>query len=144
MRTLLSFIFAAAVASAIAAAQGPTGRTSIGPERFTMRVVTSGLDSPWEITWGPDDQLWITERRGRRVLRINPVDGSTAVILTMPEVHQSVAQDGLLGMALHPGLLRGTGNEYVYLAFTYDDAPGPAFVRRMAIRRYTYDARARR
>ena len=145
MRTLLSLIFVAAVATAIAAAQGRAGGgLSTGPERFTMRVVTSGLDSPWEITWGPDDQLWVTERRGRRVLRIDPVSGSTSALLTMPEVHQSVTQDGLLGMALHPGLLRGTGNDYVYLSFTYDDAPGPAFVRRMAIRRYTYEARGRR
>ena len=27
---------------------------------------------------------------------------------------------GLLGMALDPGLLKGTGNDYVYVAYTYD------------------------
>ena len=25
----------------------------IGQELFSMRVVVSGLDAPWEITWGP-------------------------------------------------------------------------------------------
>jgi len=59
-------------------------------------------------------------------------------------VHQSVTQDGLLGLALHPDLLRGRQNDFVYLAFTYDDAPGPAFVRRMAVRRYTFDQAAGR
>jgi PQQ-dependent dehydrogenase (s-GDH family) len=105
-----------------------------------MRVVTQGLDAPWEITWGPDGRLWVTERRGRRVLRVNPADGATAVALAIPEAHQSVTQDGLLGLALHPQLLKGSGNDVVFVAYTYDDAPGPAFVRRMAVRRYAYDA----
>jgi len=110
------------------------------PERFAMRVVAQGLDAPWEVTWGPDKQLWVTERKGRRVLRVNPADGVQSVALVLPEVHQSVTQDGLLGLALHPDLLAGRQSDFVYLAFTYDDAPGPAFVRRMAVRRYTFDA----
>jgi PQQ-dependent dehydrogenase (s-GDH family) len=109
------------------------------PERFAMRVVAQGFDAPWEITWGPDNQLWVTERKGRRVLRINPADGAQSVVLVLPEVHQSVTQDGLLGLALHPDLLAGRQTDFVYLAFTYDDAPGPEFVRRMAVRRYTFD-----
>jgi PQQ-dependent dehydrogenase (s-GDH family) len=104
-----------------------------------MRVVTQGLDAPWEVTWGPDGRLWVTERRGRRVVRVNPADGTQSVSLVLPEVHQSVTQDGLLGLALHPDLLAGRQNDFVYLAFTYDDAPGPALVRRMAVRRYTFD-----
>jgi len=134
---------AVAVALATLGAQGPSGGGSAS-ERFVMRVVTQGLDAPWEITWGPDGQLWVTERRGRRVLRINPADGTQNVALVLPEVHQSVTQDGLLGLALHPDLLRGRQNDFVYLAFTYDDAPGPAFVRRMAVRRYTFDQAAGR
>jgi len=127
----------AAALTAALAAQTPA---PAAPARFAMRVVTQGLDAPWEITWGPDGQLWVTERRGRRVLRINPADGTQSVALTLVEAHQSVTQDGLLGLALHPGLLNGQGNDVVFVAFTYDDAPGPAFVRRMAVRRYTYDA----
>ena len=133
-RVMLAAALAATTAFATAAAQGPAS-----PERFVMRVVTQGLDAPWEVAWGPDGQLWVTERRGRRVLRVNPVDGAQTVALVLPEVHQSVSQDGLLGLALHPGLLRGSQNDFVFLAFTYDDAPGPAFVRRMAVRRYTFD-----
>jgi len=115
-------------------------QNTTSPERFAMRVVTQGLDAPWEVTWGPDGQLWVTERRGRRVLRVNPADGAQSVALLLPEAHQSVTQDGLLGLALHPGLLRGTQNDVVFVAYTYDDAPGPAFLRRMAVRRYAYDA----
>ncbi len=114
-----------------------------GQEPFAMRVVASGLEGPWEIAWGPDGRLWATERQGRRVVHINPADGSRRTLVAIPEVHQSVSQDGLLGLALHPDLLRGNGSDYVYVAYTYDDAPGPALARRMAIRRYRYDANAR-
>ena len=123
--------------------RNPTIVTS-PPEKFTMRVVTSGLDGPWEIAWGPDQQIWATERRGRRVIRINPADGTRTTLLTLHEVHQSVSQDGLLGLALHPDLLKAlVGSNDVYVAFTYDDAPGPALARRMGIRRYQYDANTR-
>ena len=37
---------------------------------------------------------------------------------------QNHGQDGLLGMTLHPGLLRNTGTDYVYVAYTYDADAG--------------------
>jgi PQQ-dependent dehydrogenase (s-GDH family) len=111
--------------------------------RFTTRVLATGLEGPWEIVWGPDGFLWVTERVGKRVIRINPADGSRATAVTIPDVHQSVSQDGLLGMALHPDLLRGRGTDYVYVALTYDADPGPGVTRRGRIRRYTYDQASR-
>ena len=138
------FVLASGLAAAVAVVAGQdVARPAPGPERFEQRVVASGLDAPWEIAWGPDEQLWITERRGRRVVRVNPANGMRATAVTIDEVHQSVTQDGLLGLALHPDLLRGTGNDFVYVAFTYDDAPGPELRRRMLIRQYTYDAATR-
>lgn len=142
MRSTITTLAAVVVLSVAGVArQGPTD-VARAPERFTMRVVASGLASPWEIAWGPDGQLWVTEREGRRVLRVNPVDGTRRVLLTMHEVHQSVTQDGLLGLAFHPDFLRGSGSDFVYVAFTYDDAPGPALARRLGIRRYRYDQAA--
>ena len=108
------------------------------PERFTSRVVASGFEDPWEVTYGPDGWLWITERVGKRVVRIDPASGTRKVALTIDEVQQQLAQDGLLGLALHPQLLRGSN--YVYVMYTYDADPGPAAERRSKIRRYTYDA----
>ena len=60
----------------------------------------------------------------------------------MPEVVQRHAQDGLLGIAFHPGFLKASGPSYLYVVLTYDADPGPAEARRMALRRYTYDATA--
>lgn len=85
----------------------PRSQWSRPSESFAMRVLASGLESPWEVTWGPDGFLWVTERVGKRIVRINPADGRRAIALTIDEVHQSVGQDGLLGMALHPRLLGG-------------------------------------
>ena len=143
MRTLTGLVVVlAAVAVVTIAGQGPAGVTR-STERFAMRVVAGGLAAPWEVTYGPDQQLWVTEREGKRVVRINPVDGSKTVLLTVPDAHQSIIQDGLLGLALHPDFLRGTGNDFVFLSLTYDDAPGPDVVSRLAIRRYRYDQSAR-
>jgi PQQ-dependent dehydrogenase (s-GDH family) len=107
---------------------------------FAMRIVTTGLKGPWEITWGPDDRLWVTERTGKRVIRVNPADGSVAPAVTIDEVYPGTSwHEGLLGMALHPDLLKGVGRDYVYVAYTYDADPGPALLRKLKIRRYTYN-----
>src|SRR6185503_13212542 len=118
MKTLL--LMACAVTTAVLSATATTQDPSVvinPPERFSMRVLASGLEGPWEVAWGPDQQLWVTERTGRRVVRINPADGSRSVAVTIPEVNQSVSQDGLLGLAFHADLLRGTGNDFVYVVF---------------------------
>ena len=121
-------------------AQNPRDQHNVGLETFASRVVISGLGNPWEVTWGPDGYLWITERTAFRVTRVNPADGSRHVALVLDDVYQSVDQDGLLGMALHPDLLRGQGRDYVYLAYTTDADPGAGVTRRLRIRRYAYDA----
>jgi PQQ-dependent dehydrogenase (s-GDH family) len=108
-------------------------------ESFTMRVITTDLQGPWEVVWGPDDNLWVTERVGKKVTRVNPADGSKTTVATLAEVFQNHGQDGLLGLALHSDFLRGTGNDYVYVAYTYDGDPGPELNRQGKIRRYTYD-----
>jgi len=108
----------------------------VGTEKFSSRVLAIDLDFPWEILWGPDGYLWVTERLGKRVTRVNPTDGSKTTAITIEEVQQ---EGGLLGMALHPELLKGTGNDYVYVAYTYDADPGEALDHRAKIRRYTYD-----
>jgi len=122
-------------------AQNPRVVTSYGSESFVSRVVATGLADPWEVTWGPDGFLWITERVGKRITRVNPADGSKRVAITIDQVYQTLAQDGLLGMALHPDLLKGKGTDYVYVAYTYDGDPGGGVKLQMKIRRYTYDPR---
>jgi PQQ-dependent dehydrogenase (s-GDH family) len=127
-----------ALASSRAVMQDSTLVTN-PPEKFAMRVVTSGLEGPWEVTWGPDQMLWVTERTGRRVIRINPADGTRSTLVTIPEVNTTFAQDGLLGLTFHSDFGKNSGSDFVYVAFTYDDAPGTALARRLVVRRYRYD-----
>jgi len=120
----------------------PRAVWSTPPETFALRVVATGLADPAEVTWGPDGHLWITERTGKRVVRIDPADGGRKVAVTIDEVLQTLAQDGLQGLALHPSLLRG--EPYAYVMYTYDADPGGAVERRAKIRRYTYDVATER
>ena len=109
---------------------------------FSGRVLATGLEWPWEVTWGPDDRLWVTERAGRRVTRIDPETGAKQVAATMDEVLVGGQHEGLLGMALPPELLQGSGNDFVYVAYTYDADPAPGedqVERRAKLVRFTYD-----
>ncbi len=109
---------------------------------FTFRVVASGLSMPWEIVVGPDDQLWVTERTGRRVVRVHPATGAVTPAVTVDESYDPGESwhEGVLGLALHPDLLKGAGRDFVYVAYTYDADAGTALVRKLKVRRYTYDA----
>jgi PQQ-dependent dehydrogenase (s-GDH family) len=148
---MLFTITLASVAASLVVGQGgqtpavnPRGQWTQPPESFAMRVVASGLQSPWEVTWGPDGFLWVTERVGKRIVRINPTDGNRVVATAIDEVYQSLEQDGLLGMALHPALLGKAAQNYVYVAYTYDADPGAAVALRAKIRRYTYSPQHQR
>lgn len=65
-----------------------------------ITTVATGLEVPWEIAWGPDDQIWITEQKGV-VSKINPGTGHKKVLLNVPGVYKERTL-GLLGMAIYP------------------------------------------
>lgn len=117
-------------------------QTAGAQQPFSFRVVTSGLGMPWEVVWGPDDQLWITERTARRVIRVNPSTGAVTPLLNVDESYDPGESwhEGVLGLALHPDLLKKAGRDYVYVGYTYDADPGPQLLRKLKVRRYTYDA----
>lgn len=97
-------------------------------EKFALRLVASKLSDPWEITYGSDNYLWITEAKGYRVSRIEPATGKKTLLLDLNAERQFPRYDqlkkgkpwpqgGLMGMALHPQLLQG--KPYVYLSYLY-------------------------
>ena len=115
-------LFAAlVVVSSTTQAQDTPASVVQGQQPFTQRVLTDGLEGPWELTWGPDDWLWVTERTAGRITRIDPRTGEKRVAIDISEVEAPGGQDGLLGMALHPELLAGTGNDHVFVVYTYRD-----------------------
>lgn len=86
----------------------------VGSVTVTPSVLTSNLHVPWELIWGLDDFIWMTERDGR-ISRVNPVTGAVLPLLTLPDVVEQ-SEAGLLGMALHPNFAQ---NPQVFLAYTY-------------------------
>lgn len=79
-----------------------------------VRTVATDLDTVWEIVYGPDNFLWVTERFGR-ISRINPQTGEKFTLITIQEVHEE-GESGLLGMTLHPNFQQ---NPFVYVYYTY-------------------------
>ncbi len=80
------------------------------------RQVATGLQIPWEILWGPDDHIWVTERYGK-VKRIDPENGNTNTVLDLSgTIWGGSGEPGLLGMALHPDF---ENTPKVYLVYTY-------------------------
>jgi len=73
-----------------------------------VEVVTSGLNSPWEIVFLPGGELLVTERSGNLVLI-----GRTATRIQVPNVEQR-GEGGLLGLALDPDYA-ANNRIYVYL-----------------------------
>ncbi len=100
---------------------------------MATRDVITGLDTPWEILWGPDNRIWMTERNGT-VSAVDPVSGSKTVLLEIAEVAQE-GESGLMGMVLHPNF---TNTPFVYLAYTYSS--GSNLV--VKIVRYQYTGQA--
>ncbi len=126
--------------SAMVAAQvTPDAIESGDQSKFGSRVLTTGLSNPWAMRWGPDDMIWLTERTSGEVTRIDPQSGAAQVLVAIEDVYSGPQHEGLLGLALHPELLQGTGNDYVYVGYTInngtDDAPDPS----ARIVRFTYD-----
>ena len=88
----------------------------VGSTTLDEREVVNGLDVPWEIKWGPDDFLWVTERPGI-VSRIDVETGEKHVILDIQNDVWDSNEAGLLGMEIHPDF--NNGAPYVFLAYTY-------------------------
>jgi glucose/arabinose dehydrogenase len=82
-------------------------------QEFEEREVIGNLDTVWELFWGDDDHLWITERYGR-ISRVNPETGDIQHLITIDDVFE----DGERGLM---GLFKYTidGKEYAYTVYTY-------------------------
>lgn len=95
---------------------------------FKVDVLPHQMNYPWEIAYGPDDSLWITETKGYKITKMHPGNGGSRTLkdLTSFKKYNSATvgigpQGGLMGMALHPQLL--SGKPYVYVAMVYDYLP---------------------
>jgi len=131
--------------NALSATNVTAGRMN---EVFKQTILSGSgaLLYPWEITYGPDNMLWITESRGYKVDRMDPNTGAKTTVLdlnsTSPDLTAWGAdslravnltstsnwnatannwpQGGLAGLALHPQFLDGSGlHDFVYISYVH-------------------------
>jgi glucose/arabinose dehydrogenase len=82
-------------------------------EDFSITVVATGLDTPWDLAWGPDGMIWVSERGGR----ISRMDASTGARSIAGSISVSQrGEGGLMGIAFHPDFAR---QPFVYAMHTY-------------------------
>jgi PQQ-dependent dehydrogenase (s-GDH family) len=103
-----------------------------GTKQFRQTEVVTGLAGPFEVTWGADNMLWVTERTGKRITRVNPATGERKVAVTIDEVLAPGGQDGLMGLALD------LGNNVVYTGYTYTDRSLPPHETRAPMSPYRF------
>lgn len=83
------------------------------PTRLTVETLITDLDTPWDLGWGPDGAIWVTERGGR-ISRVDPATGRITRAGELEVLERG--ESGLMGMAFHPDFER---EPYVYLAHSY-------------------------
>ena len=85
---------------------------------------STGMNSPWEVVYGPDDSLWVTASHDYKIYKIHPGDKGSRMVLDMNSYKDFTAssvtawpQGGLMGLAIHPDFY--TGKPWVYIAYVY-------------------------
>jgi len=111
------------LATFISLAQPITDDTS----NWSVTNITAdgAFNFPWEITYMSGDKLWLTERVGAKITSFDITTSSQEVMIDLSAKVTVSKQGGLLGMAIHPDLyndITTTTNNYVYAAYSYEDA----------------------
>lgn len=106
----------AAPAAAVAEQPATISTTSApAPTKLKLKVETliSNVEVPWDIAFCPDGRMIFTERAGRVRLYM---DGKLVEqpMLTLTDSWKQPAENGLMGLCLHPQFAT---NHYVYLAY---------------------------
>ncbi len=89
---------------------------TVGNTTLQVREVIGNLDIPWEIKWGYDGFIWMTERPGI-VSRVNVETGEKNIILDIQNsVYSGNNEAGLLGMEFHPEF---STNHILFMTYTF-------------------------
>jgi aldose sugar dehydrogenase len=85
---------------------------------------STGMSSPWEVLYGPDDSLWVTASHDYKIWKIHPGNKGARLLLDMNSLKDFTAatanpwpQGGLMGLAIHPQFY--SGKPWVYIAYVY-------------------------
>ncbi|HET7896939.1 MAG TPA: PQQ-dependent sugar dehydrogenase, partial [Flavisolibacter sp.] len=158
-----AFSITAAVPASLTSTSMESSRMS---EVFQQTILSpaNGLNDPWEITYGPDGNLWITEAKGYKLYRMDPANGVKVTVLDVSQnstflpatdrgfnVQFSTSQNpwpqgGFAGMAIHPKFLDPVSpKNYIYVSYVHSyvktvtsPASGGIFFKNRVVR-FTYN-----
>ncbi len=89
-------------------------RLTLGlPRPLEVETLVGGLDTPWDLAWGPDDAIWVSERSGT-ISRVDPTTGERWMVGEV-DAHER-GEAGLMGLAFHPDFATAP---WVYAAHSY-------------------------
>jgi len=106
---------------------------------FTKRTVASGFNSAWEVLYGPNDSLWVTENKAYKISRVSVSTGQKTELVDLRATDGSInftsgtgvqPQGGLMGLAIHPNLYSAdpavrAAKPWVYAAYVYNRGSCP-------------------
>jgi len=128
------------------------GQETTNAANWVVTKITGNntVERPYEMIYGPDNRLWITERRddvsgitgGKRIVRIDTTGANKTTMINFgTKVFTNAGQDGVLGIVAHPDLYANpatTVNNFVYASYTYS-TNGLESGRRLRIVRLLYN-----
>ena len=119
-------------------------------QTFVRSQLPTELDTPWEMTYGPDGYLWITEAGGT-VSRVNPTTGEKTIVYVAPDYFDGDTilernplcfmpdiGHGTLGLDLHPNFL-SPASAYIYFLYSYNEGTASAPETLWKLARLTWD-----
>lgn len=101
---------------------------NVESQELQIRDIVTGLDTPWEILWGPDNHIWLTERYGR-ISRLNPETAELQELIKLGDIFED-GERGLMGMALHPDFIN---NPTVFIIYTYKGSSESTFIKLISL-----------
>lgn len=128
MKKILILLVAALSINSLAVQKVKTVNTTVKnpkvlsiDQNFTAKVLVDNLEGPWEVIWGPDNNLWITERQGKHISRVNTETGKHKILYTFENAFAEPPHEGVLGLALSEDFLKPNSKNYLYTAYTYKE-----------------------
>lgn len=124
--------------------------TQVQSQTFERSELPTSLTYPWEIIFGPDDYLWVSEDGGK-VSRVHPETGDKTIVYTAPDYFGGSPLEnsilcpnlsigaGTLGMALHPDFT-DQESAFIYFVYSYNSGTSTSPSTQFRIKRLTWDA----
>ncbi|MBI1227356.1 MAG: hypothetical protein GC192_19140 [Bacteroidetes bacterium] len=92
----------------------PTDTLKLDSTTLEIRVLTTKLVHPWDMTWGFDNRIWFTENGGF-IKRLDPSTGKLDTILRLSDCHFSWGNPGIYSLAFHPDFPK---EPYLFVHYT--------------------------